>query len=55
MHLLSDAISVETEFWLSQPGILESVAEAASDIAESRSLNEHQVRLRFNVPAVEQR
>ena len=34
----------ETLFWLSQPGIHESLAEAEADVAAGRILNEAQVR-----------
>jgi len=40
----------ETLFWLSQPGIRESIAEARSDIAEGRTFNEEQIREEFGVP-----
>lgn len=40
----------ETLFWLSQPGIHESVSEARSDIAEGRVFNEAQIREEFGVP-----
>lgn len=40
----------ETLFWLSQPGIRESVAEADADLAAGRVLTEEQVRALFNVP-----
>lgn len=40
----------ETLFWLSQPGIRESVAEARSDIAEGRIYSEAAIRDEFGVP-----
>lgn len=40
----------ETLFWLSQPGIRESISEARSDIAEGRTFNEEQIREEFGVP-----
>ena len=40
----------ETLFWLSQPGIRESIAEAQSDLAEGRTFNEKQIREEFGVP-----
>ena len=40
----------ETLFWLSQPGIRESVAEADADLAAGRVLTEEQVRALFDVP-----
>lgn len=40
----------ETLFWLSQPGILESIAEAKADVEAGRVYSEEQIRARFNVP-----
>lgn len=40
----------ETLFWLSEPGIRESVAEARADVATGRVESEEQIRARFNVP-----
>ena len=40
----------ESLFWLSQPGIRESVAEAEADVEESRVYSEEQIRAEFNVP-----
>jgi antitoxin YefM len=40
----------ETLFWLSQPGIRESLAEADEDVATGRVFNEEQVRKEFGVP-----
>lgn len=39
----------ETLFWLSQPGIRESVAEAESDVADGRTLGEDEIRAKFGV------
>jgi len=40
----------ETLFWLSQPGIRESIAEAEADFAEGRTFSEEQIRQEFGVP-----
>ena len=40
----------ETLFWLSQPGILESIAEAKADVEAGRVYTEAQIRAQFNVP-----
>ncbi len=40
----------ETLFWLSQPGIHESLAEAESDIIAGRTYNEDQVRQSLGLP-----
>jgi antitoxin YefM len=40
----------ETLFWLSQPGIHESVAEARTDMATGRSFAEDRIRSEFGVP-----
>ncbi|MHB1172760.1 MAG: type II toxin-antitoxin system Phd/YefM family antitoxin [Lacisediminihabitans sp.] len=40
----------ETLFWLSQPGICESVNEARADVAEGRTYREEQIRQEFGVP-----
>jgi len=40
----------ETLFWLSQPGILESIAEAKADVEAGRVRSEEQIRAEFNVP-----
>jgi antitoxin YefM len=40
----------ETLFWLSQPGIHESIAEARSDIEAGRTYSEEQIRAEFGVP-----
>ncbi len=40
----------ETLFWLSQPGIHESLAEAEADIAANRVYDEAQVRSALNLP-----
>ena len=40
----------ETLFWLSQPGILESIAEAKADVEAGRVDSEEQIRAEFNVP-----
>jgi prevent-host-death family protein len=41
----------ETLFWLSQPGIHESLAEAEADIAAGRVFDEAQVRQSLGLPA----
>ena len=41
----------ETLFWLSQPGILEDLAEADADIAAGRTYDEAQIRARLGVPS----
>jgi antitoxin YefM len=43
----------ETLFWLSQPGIRESIAEAEADVEAGRVFSEEQIRAEFNVPARE--
>ena len=40
----------ETLFWLSQPGIRESIAEATADVAAGRIHTQDQIRAEFNVP-----
>ena len=40
----------ETLFWLSQPGIRESIAEAKADVSAGRVFGEEQIRAEFNVP-----
>jgi prevent-host-death family protein len=40
----------ETIFWLSQPNIVEDVAEAEKAIAAGDGLSEDEVRARFGVP-----
>ena len=40
----------ETLFWLSQPGILESIAQAKADVEAGRVYSEEQIRAEFNVP-----
>ena len=40
----------ETLFWLSQPGIRESVAAADGDVATGRSYGEDEIRAEFGVP-----
>ncbi len=40
----------ETLYWLSQPGIRESVAEADADITAGRVFDEAQIRAEFGVP-----
>jgi antitoxin YefM len=41
----------ETLYWLSQPGIRETVAEAEADVAAGRVFDEAQIRAEFGVPA----
>jgi len=41
----------ETLFWLSQPGIRESLNESRADIGDGRFSTEEEIRNRFNVPA----
>ena len=40
----------ETLYWLSQPGIRDSVAEADADIAAGRTYSEDDIRAEFGVP-----
>ena len=40
----------ESLFWLSQPGIRDSIAEAEADVEEGRIYSEEQIRAEFNVP-----
>lgn len=40
----------ETLFWLSQPGIRNSLDEAKADIEAGRFSTEEEIRSRFNVP-----
>lgn len=40
----------ETLFWLSQPGIRETLAEAADDITAGRTYGEAEIRAEFGVP-----
>ncbi len=39
----------ETLFWLSQPGIRESLAEADADVAAGRTYSEDEIRAEFGV------
>lgn len=41
----------ETLFWLSQPGIHESLAEAEADVAAGRTFDEAQIRQSLGLPA----
>lgn len=43
----------ETLFWLSQPGIRESIAEARADVAAGRAYPQDEIRAEFGVPASE--
>jgi len=40
----------ETLHWLSQPGIVESIAESESDIAAGRTYGEDEIRAAYQVP-----
>ncbi len=40
----------ETLFWLSQPGIRDTIAEADADIAAGRTFGQEQVRAELRVP-----
>jgi prevent-host-death family protein len=40
----------ETLFWLSQPGIRESIVEAEADVEAGRVYSEEQIRAEFNLP-----
>ena len=40
----------ETLYWLSQPGIRDSIAEADTDIAAARTAGEDEIRAQFGVP-----
>ena len=40
----------ETLFWLSQPGIRESIAKAEADLEAGRIYSEEQIRVEFNKP-----
>lgn len=40
----------ETLFWLSQPGIRESVAAAEADVVAGRTVGEDELRAEFGVP-----
>lgn len=40
----------ETLFWLSQPGIRESIAAADADVAEGRVYSEAEIRTEFGAP-----
>lgn len=37
----------ETLFWLSQPGILDDIQEARSDLADGNTVSEEQIRAEF--------
>lgn len=41
----------ESLFWLSQPGIRESIAEAQADVAEGRVYTQDEIRAEFSAPA----
>jgi antitoxin YefM len=40
----------ETLHWLSQPGIVESVAESEADVAAGRTYGEDEIRAAYQVP-----
>lgn len=40
----------ETLFWLSQPGIHETIAEARADVAAGRTYSEEQMRAELGLP-----
>jgi len=40
----------ETAFWLSVPGLRESLAEAEADCAAGRTYGEDEIRARFGLP-----
>lgn len=40
----------ETLYWLSQPGVRESIAQADDDIAAGRTYGEEDIRAEFGVP-----
>jgi antitoxin YefM len=40
----------ETLFWLSQPGVHESIREAKADVVAGRVYTEDQIRAEFGVP-----
>lgn len=40
----------ETLFWLSQPGIRDSISQAEADIAAGRTYGEEQIRAELDVP-----
>jgi antitoxin YefM len=40
----------ETLFWLSQPGILDDIAQARRELAEGSTVSEQQIRAEFGVP-----
>jgi prevent-host-death family protein len=40
----------ETLYWLSQPGIVESVAESEADVAGGRTYGEDEIRAAHHVP-----
>jgi antitoxin YefM len=40
----------ETLYWLSQPHIRESIAEAEDDVAAGRTFDEDEIRAEFGVP-----
>lgn len=40
----------ETLYWLSQPGIKESIAEADADIGAGRTYGEDEIRAEFGLP-----
>jgi PHD/YefM family antitoxin component YafN of YafNO toxin-antitoxin module len=40
----------ETDFWLSVPGIRESLIEAEADYAAGRTFSEDEIRAQFGLP-----
>ncbi len=40
----------ETLFWLSQPGVLDDLAQARDDVKAGKGLSEAQIRAQFGVP-----
>ena len=40
----------ETLFWLSQPGILQDIAQARREHTDGKTLSEDEIRAKFNAP-----
>jgi hypothetical protein len=43
----------ETAFWLSLPGLRESLAEADADYAAGRTFGEQEIRARYGLPPLD--
>jgi hypothetical protein len=49
----ADAEGDETAFWLSLPGLRESLAEAEGDCVAGRTFGEEEIRARYGLPPLD--